>query len=119
MRVANVRAVIQSDIALTPENRQLALDMVNHFIEFGSTMCRNCGLGWGIYMLADAIIVITTFGGGTYIGAIIVLLIGVGLLSCWASIASRDHRSAAALQERETAALSTEGGAILVALPPT
>jgi hypothetical protein len=93
--------------------------MVNHFTQFGNTMCRNCALGWGIYLLIDSIYVLARLRGMMVTGGIIVLLIGLGLLSCWAGITSRDRKSAAALRERERAALEIAGGVVLYAPAPT
>jgi hypothetical protein len=112
-RVANVHAVIQSDVGLTPDNRQLALDMANHFVQFGNTTCRNCGLGWGIYLVIDAILIFAVFRGadGIGVGGGLVSTAGVGLLACYSLALANDRKSAKALQERERAALDISGEA--------
>jgi hypothetical protein len=75
--------------------------MVAHFIQFGSTLCRNCGLRWGIHLVIDGIVVLGVIQGDLTVGGVIVLLIGVGLPTCWAVSACKDMRSAVALQKRE------------------
>jgi hypothetical protein len=112
-RIADVQLAIQSDFGPTPENRQLALDMLNHFVAFGNTMSRNCALGWGIYLVFDGICALILFGDYLGVGGIIVLLIAVGLLICWGVYLGRDSRSEAALRQREQAALGVPGGAAL------
>jgi hypothetical protein len=115
-----VQSAIQNDFELTPENRQLALDMVNHFNQFGSTMCRNCAIGWGTYFFLEAIIIFAFSLGVVIIAAgIISMLISMALFSCASYIGSRTHKSATALQQREQAALAETGIVILPVPLPT
>jgi hypothetical protein len=106
---------IDADMTLTPDNRQLACDMLVHFAKYSNTTCRGCGLGWGIYFIICAIMLSILLGVvGAVVPAVVVasvyLLIGLSFILCWLVIYCNELSSESKLREREEAALARARG---------